>query len=42
MEWPIFFIGIAATFIGTLAGSGGMINMPLMLLYGLPVHTIIK
>ena len=42
MEWPIFFIGIAATFIGTLAGSGGMINMPLMLLYGLPVHTIIS
>lgn len=42
MEWPIFFIGIAATFIGTLAGSGGMINMPLMLMYGLPIHTIIS
>ncbi|WP_191561898.1 sulfite exporter TauE/SafE family protein [Metabacillus idriensis] len=42
MEWPLFFIGISATFVGTLAGSGGMINMPLMMLYGLPIHTIIS
>lgn len=38
---PLLFIGILATFIGTIAGSGGMINLPIMLLLGLPIHSAI-
>ncbi|PLR87238.1 sulfite exporter TauE/SafE family protein [Bacillus sp. V33-4] len=34
-------IGLIAAFIGTLAGSGGLIGMPSMLLLGIPVHTAI-
>lgn len=34
-------IGIAATFVGTMAGSGGLINFPAMLLLGIPVHSAI-
>lgn len=41
LEWPLFFIGLAVSFLGTLAGGGGLIGMPAMLLYGLPIHTII-
>lgn len=37
----IFFIGICATAIGTLAGSGGLINLPAMLLIGVPIHSAI-
>lgn len=41
IEWPLLFIGIAVAFFGTLFGGGGLIGMPAMLLYGLPIHTII-
>ena len=34
-------IGFVATFIGTLAGSGGLINLPAMLIAGVPIHTAI-
>lgn len=37
----VVIIGFFATFIGTLAGSGGLISMPLLLLTGIPVHTVI-
>lgn len=37
----IFFIGICATTIGTLAGGGGLISLPAMLLMGIPVHSAI-
>lgn len=37
----LFFIGIAQRFIGTLAGSGGLISLPAMLLLGVPVHAAI-
>lgn len=37
----IALIGFCATFIGTLAGSGGLIGMPLLLFIGIPVHTAI-
>ncbi len=43
MEWLwLFGIGIVATFIGTLSGSGGLINVPAMILLGLPIHSIIS
>ncbi|MES1039283.1 TSUP family transporter [Peribacillus simplex] len=35
-------ISFTASFVGTLAGSGGLIGMPsLLLLIGLPIHQII-
>jgi uncharacterized protein len=37
----LFIIGICATTIGTLAGGGGMISLPAMLILGLPVHSAI-
>jgi uncharacterized membrane protein YfcA len=37
----LLLVGFAATFVGTLAGSGGMINFPIMLLLGVPVHSAI-
>ncbi|WP_313799975.1 sulfite exporter TauE/SafE family protein [Cytobacillus sp.] len=37
----IFFIGICATTVGTLAGGGGLISLPAMLLMGMPVHSAI-
>ncbi|MCA0987883.1 sulfite exporter TauE/SafE family protein [Guptibacillus algicola] len=43
MEWLwLFGIGLIATFIGTLSGSGGLINVPAMILLGLPIHSIIS
>lgn len=39
--WILVFIGFAATFFGTLAGSGGLISMPSMLLLGVPIHSAI-
>ena len=43
MEWLwLFGIGLIATFIGTLSGSGGLINVPAMMLLGLPIHSIIS
>ena len=42
MEYVLlFFIGICATTIGTLAGGGGLISLPAMLLLGVPVHSAI-
>ncbi|GEN84045.1 hypothetical protein SLU01_23570 [Sporosarcina luteola] len=37
----IFFIGAIATTIGTLAGGGGLISLPAMLLFGVPIHSAI-
>ncbi|MBS8266460.1 sulfite exporter TauE/SafE family protein [Mesobacillus boroniphilus] len=37
----LFFIGILATAIGTLAGGGGLISLPAMLVLGMPVHSAI-
>ncbi|WP_059171728.1 sulfite exporter TauE/SafE family protein [Bacillus sp. FJAT-27445] len=37
----IFFVGICATTIGTLAGGGGLISLPAMLLLGMPAHSAI-
>jgi len=37
----LFFIGICATTIGTLAGGGGLISLPAMLVLGIPVHSAI-
>lgn len=37
----LMMIGFIATFIGTLAGSGGLINLPAMLVAGIPIHTAI-
>ncbi|MCM3719192.1 sulfite exporter TauE/SafE family protein [Fictibacillus phosphorivorans] len=37
----LIVVGFVATFIGTLSGSGGMINFPMMLLLGVPVHSAI-
>ncbi|MFK3959484.1 sulfite exporter TauE/SafE family protein [Guptibacillus hwajinpoensis] len=43
MEWLFLFgIGLIATFVGTLSGSGGLINFPSMILLGLPIHSIIS
>ncbi|HET7629431.1 MAG TPA: sulfite exporter TauE/SafE family protein [Bacillales bacterium] len=42
MEWLLLFIiGIGQRFVGTLAGSGGLISFPAMLLLGYPVHAAI-
>lgn len=32
-------IGIFASMIGTLAGGGGLITLPAMMLFGIPIHT---
>lgn len=37
----LFFIGICGTTIGTLAGGGGLISLPAMLIMGIPVHSAI-
>ena len=37
----LYFIGFAATTLGTLAGGGGLISLPAMLLMGMPVHSAI-
>lgn len=37
----MFFIGFCATTLGTLAGGGGLISLPAMLLLGMPVHSAI-
>lgn len=37
----MFFIGLCATTLGTLAGGGGLISLPAMLLLGMPVHSAI-
>lgn len=37
----LFFIGLVGNLIGTLAGGGGLITLPTMLLLGMPVHSAI-
>jgi uncharacterized membrane protein YfcA len=37
----LFIIGFVASTLGTLAGGGGLISLPAMLLMGLPVHSAI-
>ncbi|MDR4927426.1 hypothetical protein QNH50_07315 [Peribacillus simplex] len=37
----LLVISFAASFVGTLAGSGGLIGMPSPLLIGLPKHQVI-
>ncbi|HET7616334.1 MAG TPA: sulfite exporter TauE/SafE family protein [Bacillales bacterium] len=42
MDWLwLFLIGILQRFVGTLAGSGGLISFPAMFLLGYPVHATI-
>jgi uncharacterized membrane protein YfcA len=37
----LVFIGFATSFVGTLAGGGGLIGMPALLLTGVPIHQAI-
>lgn len=37
----LFFIAMIAMMLGTLAGGGGLITMPAMLLMGIPIHSVI-
>jgi uncharacterized membrane protein YfcA len=37
----LFFIGLIANVLGTIAGGGGLISLPAMLLMGIPVHSAI-
>jgi uncharacterized membrane protein YfcA len=37
----LFIIGLIANVLGTLAGGGGLISLPAMLLMGIPVHSAI-
>ena len=37
----LFFIGLIANVLGTVAGGGGLISLPAMLLMGIPVHSAI-
>ncbi|KAA0548117.1 sulfite exporter TauE/SafE family protein [Bacillus sp. BGMRC 2118] len=37
----LVFIGFVGTFIGTIAGGGGIISLPSMLLIGVPIHSAI-
>lgn len=37
----LFFIGLIANVLGTLAGGGGLISLPAMLVMGIPVHSAI-
>jgi len=39
--WVLIFIGFFTTFVGTLAGGGGLIGLPSMLLIGIPIHQAI-
>jgi uncharacterized protein len=41
IEILLIFVGFIATFIGTLAGGGGMISLPAMLVIGVPIHSAI-
>ena len=40
VEWVIiFFIGVAGSFVGNLVGGGGVITLPAMLIFNIPVQT---
>ena len=38
MFFLLVFLGIFSSFIGTLAGGGGLITLPAMMLFGIPIH----
>jgi len=40
-ELLFILIGFVVTFIGTLAGSGGLIGMPALMHFGVPIHSVI-
>jgi uncharacterized protein len=40
-ELLVFLIGLTGTFVGTLAGGGGLISMPALLTLGIPIHSVI-
>ncbi len=40
-EIILILVGFLATFIGTIAGGGGMISLPAMLAIGVPIHSAI-
>ncbi|MEC5188409.1 hypothetical protein GGQ77_002177 [Geobacillus thermodenitrificans] len=43
MDWILFvLIGFATSFVGTLAGGGGLISMPVLLTLGVPIHQAIS
>ncbi|NNU82411.1 sulfite exporter TauE/SafE family protein [Geobacillus sp. BMUD] len=43
MDWMLFvLVGFAASFVGTLAGGGGLIGMPVLLMLGVPIHQAIS
>lgn len=37
----MFFVGMFAMTLGTLAGGGGLITMPALLLLGIPIHSVV-
>lgn len=37
----IFFTGVASSFVGSIAGGGGLISIPLLIFLGMPAHTAI-
>lgn len=42
MEFVMLFgVGLLATTLGTMAGGGGLINLPVMLMMGIPIHSAI-
>jgi uncharacterized membrane protein YfcA len=34
----LFLLGLSGSFIGTLAGGGGLVTLPAMMLFGIPAH----
>lgn len=42
MEYIVIFLtGVLSTTLGTIAGGGGLISLPMMLLLGVPIHSAI-
>jgi uncharacterized protein len=37
----LFLLGIVTSFVGTLTGGGGLISLPLLLFFGVPIHSAI-
>lgn len=37
--WLLFILGIGAAIVGTLAGGGGLITLPMMIFLGIPIQT---
>jgi uncharacterized protein len=36
-----FLVGVLASFIGSMVGSGGLISIPFLILIGIPPHTAV-